>query len=38
MKSTEVRNGYLNFFRSKGLPIVASSSLIAHNDPTLLFT
>ena len=38
MKSTEVRNGYLNFFRSKGLPIVPSSSLIPHNDPTLLFT
>lgn len=38
MKSTEVRNGYLNFFRSKGLPVIASSSLIPHNDPTLLFT
>ena len=38
MKSTEVRNGYLNFFRSKGLPVVPSSSLIPHNDPTLLFT
>lgn len=38
MKSTEVRNGFLNFFRSKGLPVIASSSLIAHNDPTLLFT
>ena len=38
MKSTEVRNGYLNFFHSKGLPIIPSSSLIPHNDPTLLFT
>lgn len=38
MKSTEVRNGYLDFFRSKGLPVVPSSSLIPHNDPTLLFT
>ena len=38
MKSTEVRNGYLNFFRSKGLPVIPSSSLIPHNDPTLLFT
>ena len=38
MKSTDVRNGYLNFFRSKGLPVIPSSSLIPHNDPTLLFT
>lgn len=37
-KSTEIRNGYLQFFHSKGLPIVASSSLIPHSDPTLLFT
>lgn len=38
MKSTEVRKGYLDFFHSKGLPVIASSSLIPHNDPTLLFT
>lgn len=38
MKSTEVRNSYLNFFRAKGLPVIPSSSLIPHNDPTLLFT
>lgn len=37
-KSTEIRNGYLQFFHSKGLPVVASSSLIPHSDPTLLFT
>ena len=36
--STEIRNGYLQFFHSKGLPIIASSSLIPHSDPTLLFT
>ncbi len=36
--STQIRNGYLNFFKSKGLPILPSSSLIPQNDPTLLFT
>ncbi len=36
--STEIRNGYLQFFHSKGLPIIPSSSLIPHSDPTLLFT
>lgn len=36
--STEIRNGYLNFFKSKGLPVLPSSSLIPHSDPTLLFT
>ncbi len=36
--STEIRNGYLQFFHSKGLPVIASSSLIPHSDPTLLFT
>ena len=38
MKSTDIRNGFLQFFHSKGLPVVASSSLIPHSDPTLLFT
>ncbi len=38
MKSTEVRNSFLQFFKSKGLPVLPSSSLIPHNDPTLLFT
>ena len=36
--STEIRNGYLQFFHSKGLPVVASSSLIPQSDPTLMFT
>lgn len=36
--STEIRNGYLQFFHSKGLPVVASSPLIPQSDPTLLFT
>ena len=36
--STQIRNGYLDFFASKGLPVLPSSSLIPHSDPTLLFT
>ena len=39
MKSTaEIRQSFLDFFHSKGHEIVASSSLVPHNDPTLLFT
>ncbi len=38
MKSTEVRNSFLQFFHSKGLPVLPSSPLIPHSDPTLLFT
>ncbi|NTU43769.1 MAG: alanine--tRNA ligase, partial [Nitrospirales bacterium] len=38
MKSSEVRNQFLEFFRSKGHEVVRSSSLIPRNDPTLLFT
>lgn len=37
-KSTEIRNSYLQFFNSKGLPVLASSPLIPQSDPTLLFT
>ncbi|MCX2956979.1 MAG: alanine--tRNA ligase-related protein, partial [Candidatus Regiella insecticola] len=38
-KSTaEIRQMFLDFFDSKGHRIVASSSLVPHNDPTLLFT
>ncbi|MBK7767370.1 MAG: alanine--tRNA ligase [Sulfuritalea sp.] len=38
MKSSEVRRKFLDFFASKGHQIVASSSLVPHEDPTLLFT
>ena len=38
MKSAEVRNSFLEFFKSKGHEVVASSSLIPRHDPTLLFT
>ncbi len=37
MKSTEVRNSFINYFKKQGHAIVASSSLIPENDPTLLF-
>jgi alanyl-tRNA synthetase len=37
MKSNEIRCGFLEYFRSKGHTIVASSSLVPVNDPTLLF-
>ncbi|MBS0348063.1 MAG: alanine--tRNA ligase [Proteobacteria bacterium] len=38
MKSAEIRQKFLEFFASKGHQIVASSSLVPHEDPTLLFT
>ncbi len=38
MKSAEIRQKFLDFFASKGHQIVASSSLVPHDDPTLLFT
>ena len=38
-KSTaEIRQAFLDFFHSKGHQVVAGSSLVPHNDPTLLFT
>ena len=38
MTATDVRRAYLDFFRQKGHTVVASSSLVPGNDPTLLFT
>ncbi len=38
MKSSEIRQKFLDFFAAKGHQIVASSSLVPHEDPTLLFT
>ena len=38
MKSTEVRQKFLDFFAARDHQIVASSSLVPANDPTLLFT
>ena len=38
MNSSEIRQKFLDFFASKGHAVVASSSLVPHDDPTLLFT
>lgn len=38
MKISEIRNAFLEFFKSKGHEIVKSSSLIPKNDPSLYFT
>jgi alanine--tRNA ligase len=38
MKSAELRQAFLDYFRSKGHEVVASSPLVPGNDPTLLFT
>ena len=37
MKSSEIRSSFLEYFRSKGHAVVASSPLVPANDPTLLF-
>lgn len=38
MKSSLIRQKFLDFFTSKQHTVVASSSLLPNNDPTLLFT
>lgn len=38
MKSSDVRQKYLDFFKARGHKIVPSSSLVPENDPTTLFT
>ena len=38
MKSSEIREAFLNFFETKNHQIVPSSSLVPTNDATLLFT
>ena len=37
-RSADIRQAFIDFFISKQHTPVASSSLIPHNDPTLLFT
>ncbi|MDY6816252.1 MAG: alanine--tRNA ligase [Pseudomonadota bacterium] len=38
MKTAELRQAFLEYFRQQGHTIVESSSLVPHDDPTLLFT
>ncbi len=38
MKAAEVRRTFLEYFKKQGHEVVASSSLVPQNDPTLLFT
>lgn len=38
MKAIEIRNKYLNFFKTHGHKIIPSAPLIPENDPSVLFT
>ncbi len=38
MTGADIRSSFLDFFRARGHEIVRSSSLVPHDDPTLLFT
>ena len=38
MRTKEIRNSFLEFFRSRDHRVIASSSLVPGNDPTLMFT
>ena len=38
MKALEIRNKYLDFFKSKGHSVIPSSPVIPENDPSVLFT
>ncbi len=38
MKASQIRQAFLEFFKERGHTIVKSSSVIPHDDPTLLFT
>ena len=38
MKASDIRRAFLDFFQHRGHSIIKSSSLIPHDDPTLLFT
>lgn len=38
MTSTEIRQAFFDFFKSKGHEIVPSAPIVVKNDPTLMFT
>ena len=38
MKSSEIREKFLEFFASKGHTVVPSAPMVVKNDPTLMFT
>ena len=38
MESNEIRQAFLDFFRSKGHEIVPSAPMVVKGDPTLMFT
>ena len=38
MKARDIRARFLEFFAQRGHTVVASSSLVPHDDPTLMFT
>ena len=38
MDSNQIRETFLDFFRSKGHRIVPSAPMVVKNDPTLMFT
>ena len=38
LTATEIRNQFLEFFRSKQHQVVASAPIVVKNDPTLMFT
>ena len=38
MESNQIREAFLEFFRSKGHQIVPSAPMVVKNDPTLMFT